>query len=466
MLQTALQFLHQLHQADLSLSSPAFLFLLLPIILLLDRNLSAGRGNICLLLFSLFLYACWAEHHLRFFGISILANYLLANIIAMLKSKERAKLAFFVAIFSVALNITAFIYFKYIPSNSIVPMLAISFMTFRAISLALDTYFGVAKAPRNIVTTGLYLSFFPTMVMGPIMRYGEFDVTLSARIRTKDGLADGIKLFVKGLSKKIILAAPLGLYVDKIWTLQNADVAVATAWFGAFAYCMQLYFDFSGYSDMAIGLGRMFGINVPENFNYPYVSRSVAEFWRRWHITLGTWFRDYLYTPLFVTLRNRKMPAFWADITTLFVLWLLVGIWHGSGIKFAIYGIMWFIPIAAERIQTYISKMRRKAKGLKSKDIPKTSFSVIVFQHAYVLLAVLLIQVVFRAPGLREALRYYGLMFTSGKAGFWDGFSDFITYDLTFLSIVCVILSIPIFSSNGRWRNFHSSNTASRGFRF
>ena len=223
--------------------------------------------------------------------------------------------------------------------------IGISFYTFQTMSYTIDVYRGETPAQHNIISFGMYVCLFPQLIAGPIVRYKEVQKEVDGRKTTISGAVHGLQRFLTGLAKKVLLANQIGALWDYIKGLGNADMSTALAWLGAIAFTFQIYFDFSGYSDMAIGLGEMFGFHFPENFDHPYESKSITEFWRRWHITLSTWFREYLYIPLG---GNRKGAA--RQIINLFIVWFLTGLWHGAGWNFILWGLYYFVLLVLEKL--------------------------------------------------------------------------------------------------------------------
>ena len=224
------------------------------------------------------------------------------------------------------------------------PHSIISFFTFQSLSYVIDVYRRHCSARRNVLDVGLYVSLFPQLIAGPIVRYETVAAEISRRRCSWEDFATGTERFIIGLAKKVLIANNAAVVADYVFDMPPASLSAGTAWLGVFAYHIQIYFDFSGYSDMAIGLGRMFGFHFPENFNHPYISRSVSEFWRRWHISLGSWFRDYLYIPLG---GNRK--GAWRTVFNLFAVWALTGLWHGANYTFLCWGLMFFVLIMFEK---------------------------------------------------------------------------------------------------------------------
>ncbi|ESL03781.1 MBOAT family protein [Catonella morbi ATCC 51271] len=264
--------------------------------------------------------------------------------------------------------------------------IGISFFTFQLMSYFLDVYKGEAKPQKNIFNLGLYVSLFPQLIAGPIVRYNEIEEQINTRVESVENVSAGMKRFIYGLSKKLLLADYLSAIADSSFT-RIGDQTVVMAWFGILAYSLQIYFDFSGYSDMAIGLGKMFGFEFAENFNYPYISKSIVEFWRRWHISLSRWFRDYVYIFLGGGYGKPLKVAF-----NLAVVWILTGIWHGANWTFLVWGILYYLLIVVEKFTGIIDKMGK-------------------FSRVYTLVAVMLCWVVFRADNLGEAFLYIENMF-------------------------------------------------------
>ena len=276
-------------------------------------------------------------------------------------------------------------------------------------------YKGTVGAQKNVLKFGLYLSLFPQLIAGPIVKYRDVATQLDSRECTQQKFGEGASRFIFGLSKKVILANNLGALYDVITSLPHSKVTVMTYWIGIIAYTFQIYFDFSGYSDMAIGLGRMFGFEFLENFNYPYISKSVTEFWRRWHMSLSTWFREYVYIPLGGNRVSKKR-----HILNLLIVWSLTGLWHGAAWNFVFWGTYFGIILVVEKylIGEYIEKWND------------------AIRHIYTLVIVIISWVFFSRPGL-SALKYLGVMFGIGA----NGFADSTTLYLLRTSIIIIIIS-------------------------
>ena len=381
-------------------SSAIFLFGFLPLLLGLYFLAKDKFKNYILLIFSLIFYGFGGPKLLVMMIAVVMIDYIAAILLDKYTSKEDREL---LIILTVILNIGTLFYFKYtgftvsvinrlaslnIPVPNIVLPIGISFYTFQAMSYVIDVYRKEVKANKNPFNVLLYVSMFPQLVAGPIVRYKTVAEEIEKRKVTLNEFALGLERFIFGLAKKLIIANNTGKLADVIFGAEL--LATPLAWLGAIAYALQIYFDFSAYSDMAIGLGKMFGFNFEENFNYPYISKSVTEFWRRWHISLSTWFRDYVYIPLG---GNRK--GIIRQILNLFVVWSLTGIWHGAAINFLLWGLYYFVFLVLEKF--ILKKVLDR--------LPKW------VGHVYTLFVVLIGWVLFRAEGLNEYLRLLKAMF-------------------------------------------------------
>lgn len=300
--------------------------------------------------------------------------------------------------------------------------IGISFYTFQAMSYVIDVYRRDTAVQRSFLDLSLYVSLFPQLVAGPIVRYNTVAEQIKSRIINSDKFAYGIKRFVQGLAKKVLIANQLGELADLIFSTGAGDLTTANAWIGIIAYTLQIYYDFSGYSDMAIGLGKMFGFDFEENFNYPYISRSISEFWRRWHISLGTWFRDYVYIPL-----GGNRTSGWKIYRNLLVVWTITGFWHGASWTFVAWGFYYGFFICLEKAGF--------SKWLASIWKP--------IQHAYVLIIVMIGWVFFRADHFD-----YAFVYIKTLMGLEGTFSDQETliyfYDHIWLFVVAILFALPI----------------------
>lgn len=383
-------------------SSSEFLLFFLPIVLILysiSENLH--YKNVILLLASLIFYA-WGEPKNIFLIIALVfANWLVGLCIGRASEKRKKKLLLTAG---VVIDVGVLFVFKYLTfvcdavgqlidkdsKISIALPIGISFFTFQIMSYLFDVYYGNTKEQKNILKLALYITMFPQLIAGPIVRYQTVADEISSRKTTTQDFTNGIFRFVIGLSKKVIIANHVASIADNIFALGTDEMSVMTAWLGAIAYTLQIYYDFSGYSDMAIGLGLVFGFHFEENFNYPYAASSVTDFWRRWHISLSVWFRDYVYIPMG---GNRVKKSRW--IFNLLIVWLLTGIWHGADWTFLIWGLLYFAVQLIEKLTGFTKKIKR-------------------FSHIYTLLVVVLLWVIFRADSLSAALAYIGAMFGGG----------------------------------------------------
>lgn len=383
-------------------SSAIFLLKFLPIVFITNYIIKAEYSNMLLLIASLIFYA-WGEPYLVFLMIfSIIFNWKIGLLIEKNKGTRR-KLALFIG---VLLNLGVLGYYKYAGFgisvlNSIlgkeilyVPQITlpigISFFTFQAISYIADVYKKETRASSRIVNVALYISFFPQLIAGPIVKYRDINQQIEQRQIEWDAVAGGFKRFTYGLAKKVLISNVLGLCVDSIYSYEISMIGGKAAWIGAIAYTFQIYYDFSGYSDMAIGLGKMFGFNIPENFNYPYLAKSISEFWRRWHISLGTWFREYVYIPLGGN-RKGKLRTY----INLVIVFFLTGLWHGADFSFIIWGLYHGFFSTIERL------------GLK-KCLDKSK----VISRIYCLLFVNFGWVLFRAGNTVTGMKYMLRMIT------------------------------------------------------
>lgn len=394
-------------------SSLIFLFVFLPIVLVLYFITPNRFKNVILLLSSLFFYT-WGEGDLVLLLIgSSVFNYFIARYIQEKNKKAGLVLSIF---FNLGL-LGFFKYFNFTIDNinqilslfgmhsetlnnasKIALPIGISFYTFQALSYCIDVYYGKIKANKNYIEFATYLCMFPQLVAGPIVRYIDIEAKFKERTPNTDSIAEGVERFMIGFSKKIIIANPLSHVADEIFAMNHSDLSSPLAWFGIFAYTMQIYFDFSGYSDMAIGLGKIFGYDFLENFNYPYISKSIKEFWRRWHISLSSWFRDYLYIPLG---GNRKGVT--RTYVNLFIVFAITGLWHGASWNFVVWGLFHGLFLILERIG--LNKLLERVH--------------VFIQHIYTILVVMVGWVFFRAEDLTSSILYLKAMFsfTSGNEG-------------------------------------------------
>jgi len=395
-------------------SSIPFLYYFLPIVMVLYFVVPKCMKNGVLLLASLTFYAWGEPKYVILMIASICVGYISGLLIEAISDLKWKKWILTIAV-AVCLGFLAF--FKYanfflenfaaltgfsVPALKIGLPIGISFYTFQILSYIVDVYRGEVLAQKNIIHLAAYVSMFPQLIAGPIVRYADITRELEQRTHSMDHFALGARRFVLGLAKKILIANALGELCD-IFRDSN-EKAVLFYWLYAIAFCLHIYFDFSGYSDMAIGLGRIFGFTFLENFDYPYISKSVTEFWRRWHMSLGTWFRDYVYIPLG---GNRVSKPRW--YFNIFAVWMLTGFWHGAAWNFVIWGLFFAFFLIVEKL--WLLKRLEKAK---------------VWNHIYVLLVIAISFVIFNAADMKEAFSYIGGMFGAGGIPISSG--EFVYY--------------------------------------
>lgn len=340
-------------------SSLLFLFRFLPAVLLCYYLVPRSLRNLVLFLFSLLFYAWGEPVYIVLMLVSILVSYTGGIVVDRMKRQGRPGAAKTAMIVSSVISLSLLGFFKYADFLigtvngltgagaellGIALPIGISFYTFQTMSYTIDVYRGEAHVQKNLISFGAYVVMFPQLIAGPIVQYKTIDKQLRSRRETAEEFADGIHRFMIGLGKKVLLANNAGVLWDSIQSMTYSEVPVLTAWMGLAAYTFQLYFDFSAYSDMAIGLGHMFGFRFLENFNYPYISKSITEFWRRWHISLSTWFRDYVYIPL-----GGNRVKLWKHVRNILVVWLLTGIWHGASWNFVLWGVYYGVLLLIEK---------------------------------------------------------------------------------------------------------------------
>ena len=381
---------------------------------------------------SLFFYA-WGEPIFVFVMIgSILGNWAFALWVDKVRNnKTLSKIAL---ILTVLTNLSVLFIYKYLAftftsinnifsANIIIPQIilpiGISFFTFQAMSYVFDVNRQNGDVQKNPLNVALYISFFPQLIAGPIVRYETIAKQIKHRKETLNDFVSGIYRFIIGLAKKVIIANHLALVSN--FAFENYNSSVAMAWLGIIAYTFQIFYDFCGYSDMAIGLGKMFGFHFLENFNYPYVSKSISEFWRRWHISLGTWFRDYVYLPLGGSRTNKTIRL----IFNLFVVWILTGIWHGANWTFFIWGLMYFALITLEKTTGFYKKLGW-------------------FNHIYTMAFVIIGWVIFRSNSLPESITYLGNMIGIGTTSLIDNKAIFYFNEYKFFYLFALLFAIPI----------------------
>ncbi len=415
-------------------SSLEFLCIFLPAVFLLYTVIPVHKvRNGLLIAFSLVFYAYGEPVYVLLMILSSLVNYLCALWIG--KSEKQKKLPLIIAI---VFNLGTLVLFKYtgmfvtafnsvthlsVPVPEIVLPIGISFYTFQALSYVIDVYRGEVGVQKNYFKVLLYISFFPQLIAGPIVKYRDIADQIDNRSQSLEQIAQGLRRFVCGLAKKVLIANTMGQVADIIFAQSTSELGFLSAWLGAAAYLFQIYYDFCGYSDMAIGLGKMFGFTFKENFRYPYGARSVQDFWRRWHISLSTWFKEYLYIPLG---GNRKGKA--RTALNRIIVFFFTGLWHGANWTFVLWGLWHGLFLLLEEYLPFLKKL------------PK------VLGHIYTMLVVLLGFVVFRADTIGYGFGYIGRMFSFGSPGSYD--MSLALRQLTpwfiFIFVIAVIGCAPI----------------------
>ncbi|MBD5458815.1 MAG: MBOAT family protein [Lachnospiraceae bacterium] len=414
-------------------SSVEFLFRFLPVFMLIYLFIPGKYRNIVLLLGSLLFYGVGEPYYVLLLIFSILVNYEAGKLI-LEKEKKTAKT---VLILSLIYNFGMLFVFKYwdfaagivnyffagekIPVLSLTLPLGISFYTFQIVSYLFDCYRGKLKERADFVSFAAYVTMFPQLIAGPIVKYEEVAERMKERKVREKSVENGLKLFSIGLGFKVLLANQIGTLWNTLMSAGAGNLSIAAAWMGAFSYSFQIYFDFWGYSLMAKGLGKMLGFRIPRNFNNPYLSKSISEFWRRWHITLGRWFREYLYIPLG---GNRK--GFLRTAFNLFVVWTLTGLWHGASFNFALWGMTFFVLIAIEK--------KGFGKWLESKKIAG---------HLYVIVLIPMTWMIFAITDMRQLLHYLQNMIGIHASDVIVGSEQVMRYlkEYGVLFIVCILCS-------------------------
>ena len=392
-------------------SSLLFLFRFLPIVLLAYYILPKKCRNFVLFLSSLVFYAWGEPVYVVLILLSTCVDYAAGLAVHYFKEKGKMSGAKVMVACSAVINLALLGFFKYagfflqivhqltglaMPELHLALPIGISFYTFQTMSYTIDVYRGLVKAQRNLISFGMYVCMFPQLIAGPIVRYQTIADQIDERKENNAVWVAGMQRFILGLAKKVILANQIGLLWEEISTTQMTQLSTAGAWLGAIAYTFQIYFDFSGYSDMAIGLGKMFGFTFPENFKHPYESKSITEFWRRWHITLSTWFREYVYIPLGGNRKGLKR-----QIVNLLIVWFLTGLWHGASWNFVLWGLYYFVLLVIEKV-FLLAKMQRWPR---------------VLQHFYALFFIVTGWVVFAIEDFHKMGQYLLVMF--GLRGSW-----------------------------------------------
>ncbi len=418
-------------------SSLMFLSVFFPITLLVYYISPKNFRNFILFIFSLLFYAWGEPIYVIIMIFSTLVDYSHGLLIEHWNNSPKKRTA--VLLSSVIINLGMLCFFKYsdfiinninlifnteIKNLNLALPIGISFYTFQTMSYTIDVYLGNCKVQKNIINFGCYVAMFPQLIAGPIVRYVSVAEELDNRQENINDFSDGIVTFIKGMSKKVLLANNIGMLADTIQTTSISELSVVSAWLGIVAFAFQLYFDFSGYSDMAIGLGKMFGFNFPDNFNFPYISKSISEFWRRWHISLSTWFKEYVYIPL-----GGNRVSIPRNILNLLIVWGLTGIWHGASWNFMLWGLYFGVLLILEKfvLNKYLKKLPAFISWL------------------YTIILVIIGWVFFSFEDIKIAFAFLGNLFGIGAKSFIDQNALYLLGSYGLILIILALCSTPLF---------------------
>ena len=411
-------------------SSTLFLFVFIPVFFLLYFISPSKIKNIILLIGSLIFYAWGEPIYISLMIFSTISDFFHGKLIEKYRGTTKSKIFL---ISGLIINLLMLGFFKYsdfligiingifntsIPFLNLPLPIGISFYTFQTMSYDIEVYRGQCKAQKNILDFAVFVTMFPQLVAGPIVNYSQVENELANRESNIDNIYYGINRFIIGLCKKVLLANNIGIVWTEISLKNFSELSMLTAWLGILAFTFQIYFDFSGYSDMAIGLGKILGFNFPENFNFPYIAKTVTDFWRRWHITLSSWFRDNVYIPLG---GNRKH-----QLRNIFIVWCLTGLWHGAAFNFVLWG-LWFGTILIIE-KKFLLKYFEKIPG--------------IFQHIYTMLIVIIGWVFFSVENIKDIFVYLGKMFAFNNI--IDNYSIYVVLNYFIIFILCILFSAPI----------------------
>ncbi|KGM96896.1 alginate regulatory protein [Clostridium novyi A str. 4552] len=417
-------------------SSLTFMFVFLPITLIVYYLSPKSLKNLVMFLASLAFYAWGEPIYILIMIFSTVFDY--CNGLLIDKFKDNKKITRFVFLNSMVINLGILGFFKYynflignindilhinIATTNFPLPIGISFYTFQTMSYVIDLYFEKVEVQKNIISFGTYVTMFPQLVAGPIVKYGDIAKQLNKRKESLSKFGDGTQLFIIGLGKKVLLANNIGLLWTSIKSTPIGELSVVSAWIGIIGFTFQIYFDFSGYSDMAIGLGKMFGFDLIKNFDYPYISKSVTEFWRRWHISLGAWFREYVYIPLG---GNKKGDL--KQYRNLFVVWFLTGLWHGASWNFVLWGLYFGIFVTLEKI--FILRWLEKS--------PK------FVAHIYTMFLVIIGWGLFEFEDMSACISFIGVMFGFGKNVIINTQAMYYMYTNWILFVILIVCSTPL----------------------
>ncbi len=425
-------------------SSLTFMFVFLPIVLILYYIVPKKFKNLFVLISGLIFYAWGEPVYVLIMIVSTLIDYTAGLLIYRFdKSKTIKRICLIV---SLLMNLGLLGVFKYSgfimqnidiifgtslydPNHALPLPIGISFFTFQSMSYTIDMYMGKIKVQKNPISFAAFVTLFPQIVAGPIVRYDDIAKELDDRTVNLDCIYEGILKFITGVGKKVLIANNIGMLWTSVKGMETSELSVLTAWLGILAFTLQIYFDFSGYSDMAIGLGKMMGFNFPQNFNYPYQSKSISEFWRRWHITLGAWFKSYVYFPLGGSRKGKGRTVF-----NLAVVWLLTGIWHGASWNFILWGVLYGLVIIIEKL--FLGKILERIPDF--------------FSWLYTIVLVILGWVLFDTADIPTALGYMGAMFGGGGT-LVDNTAMYYLINYGVMFVIGTFACTDIFSRAAEW---------------
>ena len=419
-------------------STPIFLFYFLALTLLVYYVVPRKGRNVVLLISSLFFYYWGEREYVTIMFLSTAIDYTHGMLVERCKKKGNDKGARMAVATSIIFNLALLLFFKYwdflagslqamgltfMPVLNIHLPIGISFYTFQTMSYTIDVYRGDTRAQRNIINFGTFVTLFPQLIAGPIIKYKDLGDQINERTTSTEKFASGVQIFMVGMAKKVLVANNVGMLWEAYKAMSAGELTVLGAWLGVIAFTFQIYFDFSGYSDMAIGLGRMLGFEFLPNFNYPYISKSITEFWRRWHISLSTWFKEYLYIPLG---GNRCSKGRW--MFNLLVVWAATGIWHGASWNYLIWGLYFFVLLMLEKF--FLLKVLDKAPALVG--------------HIYTLFFVVVSWAIFAIEDFSQLGSYLKVMFGLGGVPLMDAKLGYYVTSYLPILLVAAVASTPL----------------------
>ena len=432
-------------------SSVTFLYAFLPLVLVLYFAAPKKMKNAVLLVASLFFYYFGERTYIAIMLISSITDWIWSLLIEHFRAKGNEKITKWFLVGSLVVNLGLLGFFKYadffivninalfgtaIPLTNVHLPIGISFYTFQTLSYTIDVYRGRARVQRNFVSFATFVCLFPQLIAGPIVRYTDVALELDERRHTLEGISLGMRRFAMGLGKKVILANAMGELCKDL--VAGGEGSVLMYWLYAVAFSLQIYLDFSAYSDMAIGLGKIFGFNFPENFDYPFISRSITEFWRRWHMSLGTWFRDYIYFPLG---GSRTTMIKW--LRNILIVWFVTGFWHGAEWNFILWGLYFGVLLVIEKF--FLANVLKRCGK--------------VVQHIYVLFTTLISFVIFSVESMDKLPVFVGGLFGAGTSGLCDSTTLYFLDSYAVLLILCIIGSTPL--PKMLWKKFSETKAGS-----